>query len=198
MKKINTIKKIQTVKRFAAILILALMTYLPTVHAQSLIYDDSCVTDGVNKGTPLNSRYNSFDSSDKIISYIDSNFYNEYSEYEMYPTASGRTSLGFRCDNIKNYRYGLEVMKVTTLPAMMALKSPAVQAQLIELGLTAANPAVLGITVLGASGYVVIYLILTKTIEECEAMDQEIYKQSIIKEMETKFGLRVPKNISVK
>lgn len=197
MKEIILQKNTTTVKKFVTIIFALVITTLQTAKAESLIYDETCVTDGLSDFKPMRSRYQNFDNLDTIIASDDRNSTNYFTEFNTYTMSTGRTSIGLRCEDINNFRYGLEVMKITALPALMALRSPAVHAQLIELGLTAANPAVLGVTVLGASGYVVIYLILKKTIEECDAMTKDEFRQSIIKEMQIKYGLKVPKNIPI-
>lgn len=197
MKEIILQKNTTTVKKFVTIIFALVITTLQTAKAESLIYDESCVTDGLSDFKPMHSRYQNLDNLDTIIASDDRNSTNYFTEFNTYTISAGRTSIGLRCEDLNNFRYGLEVMKITALPALMALRSPAVHAQLIELGLTAANPAVLGVTVLGASGYVVIYLILKKTIEECDAMAKDEFRKSIIKEMQIKYGLKVPKNIPI-
>lgn len=200
MKEIILQKNTTTVKKFVTIIFALVITTLQTAKAESLIYDESCVTDGLSDFKPMHSRYQNLDNLDNldtIVASDDRNATNYFTEFNTYTMSTGRTSIGLRCEDINNFRYGLEVMKITALPALMALRSPAVHAQLIELGLTAANPAVLGVTVLGASGYVVIYLILKKTIEECDAMAKDEFRKSIIKEMQIKYGLKIPKNIPI-
>ncbi len=197
MKEFILQKNTTTVKKFVTIIFALVITTLQTAKAESLIYDESCVTDGLTEFKPMHSRYQNFDNLDTIIASDDRNSTNYFTEFDTYTMSAGRTSIGLRCEDLNNFRYGLEVMKITALPALMALRSPAVHAQLIELGLTAANPAVLGVTVLGASGYVVIYLILKKTIEECDAMAKDEFRKSIIKEMQIKYGLKIPKNIPI-
>ncbi len=101
--------------------------------------------------------------------------------------------MGLTCEDLKSLKGAYEATSLALYPATLAvLLSPAkaqILAELELLGLTLANPAVLGVTVIGAFGAVTVYFVLKTTLDECERMDQERLKQEIVLEMERKYGL---------
>lgn len=102
------------------------------------------------------------------------------------------------CETIGQLVKAADVVHMAIMPALIALKTPGVReelaAQLAALGLTFANPAVLGVTVLGAFGYVTIYLVLKTEVENCN----NLRMQTVIKqEVEQRFKLKYTKPIDI-
>lgn len=107
--------------------------------------------------------------------------------------AGAPAMMGLRCEDLKRYTEAVEMIGLALYPATLAMtRSPEVFAALAEMGLTMANPAVLGVTVLGATGAVVFYIVLKKTMDECEQYEKEQLRRSILKEMELRYGLKGP------
>jgi hypothetical protein len=106
---------------------------------------------------------------------------------------SGGRVMGLTCEDISSVTRGAKIIELALYPATLAITLSPMKAQLIaslaELGLTMANPAVLGATIIGATGVVVVYLILREKIEECSRMDRQQLKESILRELERKYGV---------
>lgn len=102
--------------------------------------------------------------------------------------------MGLTCDELRQYKGAAEAIQVALYPATVALMSaPArsmLAAELTSLGLTMANPAVLGVTVVGAVGVTTFYFIMKATLEECDQMDQARLKEAIAREIEQRYGLK--------
>ena len=101
---------------------------------------------------------------------------------------------GLTCEDLKFYGEAIKMVKAAILPATTAiLLAPELKeslvAELAALGLTYANPAVLGVTVIGAAGVSVFYIVLQKKISDCEAMDRQQLKEQIEAEILRKYGL---------
>ncbi len=103
-------------------------------------------------------------------------------------------AFGLSCQDIKDVQRAVSYSQVVLMPAMLALNqsgaSARIAAQLAALGLTYANPAVLSVAVVGAFGVSVMYLVLQTTIEDCEKMEKETLKKEIMRELESKYGLK--------
>lgn len=106
------------------------------------------------------------------------------------------------CEQLKSAEESLEILSMVLMPASLALSSPGVQpllaAELVSLGLTLANPAVLGVTVLGAVGVSTIYILVRQSLRDCERMEREVLKRALIKELEEKYGIRSGQNPGLK
>lgn len=105
---------------------------------------------------------------------------------------------GMSCDTVKQLVNAADVVHMAIMPALLALRTPGIReelaAQLAAMGLTLANPAVLGVTVLGAFGYVTVYLVLKTTAENCtNKRMQEMIRQ----EVESRLNLKYSKPIEV-
>lgn len=104
-----------------------------------------------------------------------------------------RGKLGLSCEDLSSLTKGVQVLELGLYPATLALSHPAARSaiagELAALGLTMANPAVLGVTVLTASGVVVFYFILKADIEACEQMNREQLREEIVKEVKTQLGI---------
>jgi len=91
-----------------------------------------------------------------------------------------------------------EVVKMVIMPALLVLKTPGVPEELATdvagMGLALTSPAVIGVTVLGAFGYVTVYYVLKTTADECKK--QQIQEQ-IKQEVEEQLHLQFPKPITV-
>lgn len=98
------------------------------------------------------------------------------------------------CEQLKVTQESFEIFSMVLMPASIALNSPGVRSilatELAYLGLTLANPAVLGVTVMGAIGISTMYIVLRQTLKECERMDQERLRRELIRELEEKYGVR--------
>lgn len=170
--------------------IISVITFLVVANAraESLIVDDSCVSENIaiDLIQPPVTDYAWQDSSEQ------ENIADEFSGWKVQTVAASqiRTATANRCEKLKGFKSGFDYVSMSLLPVSIAMRSPAVTLQLAELGLTLANPAVLGVTVLGASGYVVIYFILKKSFEECEALEKEELRESIVKELSSKYKMQ--------
>jgi hypothetical protein len=102
-------------------------------------------------------------------------------------------AFGLTCEDLKSLKGAYEATTMALYPATLAMVLTPARAQILAelelLGLTMANPAVLGVTVIGAFGVVTVYFVLKASMEECERMDQARLKQEIVREMERKYGL---------
>lgn len=98
-----------------------------------------------------------------------------------------------RCEDLRSVQEGISIASVAILPASTVLRVPGVKAtlgaELASMGLTLANPAILTVTVVGAVGVATLYFVLKKTLEECEQENQAMLKQSLLQEIERKYGL---------
>lgn len=111
--------------------------------------------------------------------------------------------MGLRCEDLRGLHDAIRAIELALYPATLAITLSPMRDQLIaglaELGLTMANPAVLGVTVLTATGAVVVYFILKKTMDECDRMDEQRLKESIIRELELKHGLSAdPRSLRIR
>lgn len=121
-----------------------------------------------------------------------------YASEMIYLAKAGGPNLGgLTCEDLKNIGDKIDDIQMVLYPASLAIiLSPArdeIIAELSALGLSMANPAVLGVTIIGATGAGVIYLVLKKTFKECEALEREQIKESILEEIEHKYGIRAPR-----
>ena len=110
-----------------------------------------------------------------------------FSSDDVYAMNLSRSS----CQEMKSAKEAIEMAGLVLWPARTAIKmagvGSAIDASIEALGLS--NPAVLGVTVIGATGVVVVYLILRQTVAECEHQDRDDFKQQIFEELESKYGI---------
>lgn len=106
---------------------------------------------------------------------------------------SGPKLMGLTCEDLKGFKEAVSAIDMALYPATLAITiSPArdlIRAELAGLGLSMANPAVLGVTVIGAFGVVTLYFILRRTMEECEEIAREDLRRDILREVEKKYGI---------
>ena len=120
--------------------------------------------------------------------------YNELA-YGILPAQNApKKRFGLTCEQIKSLPHLGEIISIGLMPATVALAAPGVSgmltAELAALGLTLANPVVLGVTVIGATGVSVIYLVMKQTMEECEKADRQALRNEIIRELEMQFSVQ--------
>lgn len=111
--------------------------------------------------------------------------------------AAAFPAAGLTCEDIRQYGDAVNVIRAALMPATTAmLLAPGakdmIAGELAELGLTYANPAVLGVTVIGATGVTVAYFILKVKMDECERMARDQLKEEIGEELQRKYGLKAP------
>ncbi|MGZ3723343.1 MAG: hypothetical protein ACXVA9_10455 [Bdellovibrionales bacterium] len=108
-------------------------------------------------------------------------------------------TMGMSCETVKGIVGAAQTVNVVIMPVMLALKAPGVgpelAAELATMGLTLANPAVLGVTVLGAFGYVTVYFVLKKTVEDC---DNARVKELVNIQIEERLNIRNTLPITIK
>jgi hypothetical protein len=111
----------------------------------------------------------------------------------FFVAGTGPRMMGLTCEDLRGAVRAAQIVEMALYPATLALTlSPAkaeLMATLAQLGLTMANPAVLGVTIIGATGVVVLYLVMKNTLEECERLDQVRLKNAILQEVEAKYGI---------
>lgn len=107
---------------------------------------------------------------------------------------------GLSCKDVRALTKGARAIEIALMPALLALKlssAPKILAgELAALGLTYSNPAVLGITVIGATGVAVFYIVLNQTMEECDRLDQRRLEEAVLLELERKYEMN-PRGIPV-
>ena len=108
--------------------------------------------------------------------------------------SSSQIVAALTCQDLKTYKEGFIYTSLALSPAVLVIRAnPAVKAMLLtemmRLGLTLSNPVVLTVTVLGATGMAVIYIILKKEMDECEKMEAELLKKQIVRELKDDLGL---------
>jgi hypothetical protein len=104
-------------------------------------------------------------------------------------TSSGLA--GMSCQDIKSAFRAAKIIGAVLMPVSLALRTPGVReeigADLASLGLTLANPAVLGVTVLGGFGVVTVYLIMKHSLEECESFERQQFKQELLQQLKQSY-----------
>lgn len=98
---------------------------------------------------------------------------------------SPTSAIGMSCETLKNFSSAAEWVQLSIIPTILAAKMTGIPEALL-----AANPAVLGVTVIGASGAIVVYVVMKASLEECAAMEKEQLKKEIMKELSQKYGLK--------
>jgi len=98
---------------------------------------------------------------------------------------------GMSCQDLKSAFDAAQIISMTLMPVTLALKTPGVRelisADMAAAGLTLANPAVLGVTVLGAVGFVTIYFVMKQSLDDCERSDREQFKQELIQQLKQSY-----------
>lgn len=84
------------------------------------------------------------------------------------------------------------------LISVLALKTaaPEIGEQLAAMGLTAANPVVLTVSLGAAIAGTTVYLVMKASLDECEARAKEDLKQEIIEQLQNNYGLTPAKSVS--
>ncbi len=187
-------------KNLSKMIFLTLLLGVVNVQAESLIIDGSCVPENLamDSNQILEPVLVMQDPSGGDNS--DGRFGEAFSGWNIQPASASlaRTMTANQCENLKGFKSGFDYVSMSLLPVTVALRSPAFALQFAELGLTLANPAVLGVTVLGATGYVVIYFILKKSMDECEALEKEELRTSIINELSSRYKMRSSGRVDLK
>lgn len=108
-------------------------------------------------------------------------------------------SMSLTCQEIKEFKQGLEIVSVAMLPASMILASPeiksALTAQAVSLGLSITNPVVLTVGAIGVAGAITMYLVIRETEATCRQMEREALKQELLFELEKKMQMNARPNI---
>lgn len=113
--------------------------------------------------------------------------------YQPYLLAltSGQSN-GISCETIRDLDETISVVNLALLPAAAFLRNPTVSAalaaDLAAMGLTFANPVVLGVTVIGSVGIATFYIVLRQSLEDCEQQEREALKKEILYELQNKYG----------
>ena len=94
---------------------------------------------------------------------------------------------GMTCQDLKSLFEAAQIANLVLMPATLAIKAPGVAESLAIYGLTLANPAVLTVTVVGATGYALVYLIMKQSIKECDARAAADLKADILKQIKATF-----------
>lgn len=106
--------------------------------------------------------------------------------------AGGSGFAGLSCKDLKSTIEATHVISMALMPVSVALSAPGAKEQiagsLAAYGLTLANPAVLGVTVLGAVGVVTIYFVMKKSLDECEAQEREQLRQDLLRDLKNSFN----------
>lgn len=122
-----------------------------------------------------------------------------HSDWVLVPVVDRPAALGLTCDETKNLFKAAEAINMTILPATIVLRTPGVResimAEMAAMGLTFANPAVLGVTVLGSVGYVTIYFVLKASLEECENLR---FQEQLKREVDDRIAVKYRKPIEVR
>ena len=104
------------------------------------------------------------------------------------------------CQDLKTAKDAVTLVSLALYPARAALRFSGVGAELgasmLALGLS--SPAVLGVTVIGASGLAVVYIILKQTQDDCAKQDQNEFKKQLFQEIESKYGVRAQPSQQIK
>lgn len=122
---------------------------------------------------------------------------------EMILVATNSGFAGMSCQDLKSTFEAAQLVGIVLMPATLALKTPGVRegvvTELAALGLTFSNPAVLGVTVIGAVGVVTVYLVMKSSLDECERQNRDQLKQEILREIKQSYpgsnGSNVPLEI---
>jgi hypothetical protein len=86
---------------------------------------------------------------------------------------------------------GLPAMAFTA--GMLKIYGGSVEALMASIGVTITAPTVLSISLVGASGAFVVKVFMKKKLEDCRRMDQEKFKDELIKALRDQYGW-MPKN----
>lgn len=94
---------------------------------------------------------------------------------------------GLSCQQLKSAIDAFHIMSMALMPVTVALRAPGAKEQLAAslatYGLSMANPAVLGVTIIGATGVVTLYFIMKNSLQECERRDQEELRKNILRDL---------------
>lgn len=119
--------------------------------------------------------------------------------FQAFMTTQGATSSGLSCETVRSINDSISVVSMALIPTMALLRTPevsaALAADLATAGLTFANPVVLSITIIGSVGVGTFYVVLRRSLEECEQQDREQLKQQLLYEIQLKFGAKPLTNV---
>lgn len=115
-----------------------------------------------------------------------------YADVDMYSTQE----LAFRmpkltCDDLRNAQDAAALVSIVLSPVKKVLALPIVGEQ-IAAGLAVAGvsaPAVATVSVIGATGMAVFYIIMRKQVSDCEKENQAELKRQFFNELESKYGI---------
>lgn len=112
--------------------------------------------------------------------------------------ANPRSSMERQCRMVKNINEGISAVQIALVPASIAFSSPAARAlltaQLVNWGLTLANPMVLSVAVVGSVGIVTTYIIFKVSEEECKSYEKDLLKAQIIKELKQDYNINADRS----
>ena len=108
---------------------------------------------------------------------------------------------GMSCQDIKSAFKAAQILGIVLMPVSLALRTPGVREEiardLATYGLTLANPAVLGVTVIGSVGLVTVYFVMKNSLEECERHDREELKQELLRDLKHGFPSSSGSNVPI-
>jgi hypothetical protein len=158
-------------KTVVPLLLVSLMALGKQSHASALFYD-SCIGQTAGAETSPNQ-------------YAGGGEFDGYS-YVLVSNQSGFA--GMSCQDLKSMVEGMKMVSIAILPATSLMKNPAVAkltaASLETLGIAVGGTAVLSVTVFGAIGFATVYIVMKQSLNECEKMDKQQFKQDVIREIE--------------
>lgn len=109
-----------------------------------------------------------------------------------------RSGGGLTCDMVEGIFGAAEAVHMAVVPAAMVLNVPGVReeilGQMATMGVTLANPAVLGIGVIGALGYVTVYFVLKTEAKACQKAEMQ---DAIRREVEERLRIKYSRPIEV-
>ena len=144
---------------FSRIFVAVMITFAASTVKADVLFDQECLEDPSNPAPQGNPRASIELFEEQLI----------YAAYA--PTV--RT-----CQDLKLAYKNAKIVWLTLTPALLTFKF-----------LTRGNPAVLMATVLTTQGFVVVYLLVQQTLEDCERMEQARRDEAIYREIEKRYGL---------
>lgn len=113
-------------------------------------------------------------------------------------TPQAFAAFGLRCEDLKTLKNAVTYSSIALMPVSTAMAlNPGLQTELMAAGVAVlGSTAVITIGVVGASSVAAAYFILKPTIDECERQDHDTLRDSVMREMQQKYGL-IPLNSSV-
>lgn len=159
------------------ILALAMLTVLSSksAHASGLFYDSCVQGEAVRLPNPPDHHVSMGETQARLY-------------------LAGYSGRGLTCEDLKSAQDLVQIVRMVLMPAELAIvlsgSSAMLTSELATLGLAMSNPAVLGVTVIGATGVSVFYIVMKAKLAECEKVDRLALKSEILKELESQYGMQ--------